>query len=234
MNNSVFGKMQENLRNRMNVEILTDRKTALKRACKPNMKRSFTIHENLVVMETAITNLELNKPIYVGFSVLELSKLHMYDFHYNCITKWFDKANLCFTDTDSLLYEIEGQNVYNVMREHRDYFDFSGYPFEHELYDKKNKKVIGKFKDELNSLAMEEVVALRPKCYSFLYYGFVEDNIIQNMKRAEKGTAKGTKKSVKKRHLKHLNYKEVLFELKTIFVKQNALWSHEHTVYSFH
>ena len=85
MNNSVFGKTQENLRNRMKVEVITDKKVALKRAAEPSMKRSKTIHEDLVIMERRVTNLKLCKPIYVGFSVLELSKRHMYRFHYEKI-----------------------------------------------------------------------------------------------------------------------------------------------------
>ena len=139
LNNAVFGKTQENLRNRINVEIITDRNKALKWAAKPNLKRSYTIHEDLVVMEMGITKLKLNRPLYVGFSILDLSKLWMYEFHYNCMMKWFDKIELCFTDTDSLLYRIEGQDVYEVMKEHSDMFDFSDYPYEHFCYDKKNK-----------------------------------------------------------------------------------------------
>ena len=76
MNNAVFGKTNENLRNRVSAEIITNRQAALK-LCKPNMKRSYNIHENLVVIEKTIETLKLNKPIYVGFTVLELSKLWM-------------------------------------------------------------------------------------------------------------------------------------------------------------
>ena len=113
MNNSVFGKTQENLRNRVNVEVLTNREKAVTRACKPSHKRSFTIREDLVIMQTAVTQLELNKPLYVGFSVLELSKLHMYKFHYSkMIPRYNDNLSLCFTDTDSLLYEIGTNDIY--------------------------------------------------------------------------------------------------------------------------
>ena len=73
MNNAIFGKTQENLRNRISVEIAINKKVALKRAAKPSLKRSYTINENLVVMETTVRNLKLNKPIYVGFTVLEIS-----------------------------------------------------------------------------------------------------------------------------------------------------------------
>ena len=75
MNNSVFGKCQENLRNRMTVEIITDESIAKKRVCKPSMKRSYIIREDLVVVENQITSLELNRPVYTGATVLDLSKL---------------------------------------------------------------------------------------------------------------------------------------------------------------
>ena len=87
MNNAVFGKTQENLRNRVSVEVITDEKIAMKRIAKPSFKRSQIIHENLVIIQSAITTLKLNKPIYVGFSVLDLSKLLMYKFHYQHIKK---------------------------------------------------------------------------------------------------------------------------------------------------
>ena len=79
MNNAVFGKIKEHLGNRINVEVITDKKIAMERVCKPSMKRSYTINENVT----------LNKPIYAGFTVLEINKLCMYDFHYhkmlNCL-----------------------------------------------------------------------------------------------------------------------------------------------------
>ena len=71
MNSSLFAETQENMRNRVNLEVVTKRNIALKRACKPSYKRSQTIHEDLGIMHTSVTNLELNKPIYVGFTVLQ-------------------------------------------------------------------------------------------------------------------------------------------------------------------
>ena len=198
------------------------------------MKRSYTIHEDLVVMETRVKKLTLNKPIYVGFTVLEISKLWMYQFHYDQMLNWFDNISLCFTDTDSLLYRIEGQDAYEVMKEHADMFDFSEYPFEHFCYDKKNKKVLGKFKDELLSLTLEEFIGLRPKCYSLLFYGKVENNIVINLNRGEKQVAKGTKKTMKKRHLRHCHFKDVLDNLTNIYIKQNNILSHKHSIGTFH
>ena len=220
MNNSVFGKTQENLRNRVNVEVITDRHIALKRASNPSFKRSYTIHDDLVIMQRTVTNLELNKPLYVGFSVLELSKLHMYTFHYEkMIPRYDNHLNLCFTDTDSFLYEIETKNIFYDMLISIDDYDFSDYPEDHPNYNTKNKKKIGKFKDELKGLTLEEFIGLRPKCYSLLY------DIDK-----QKQTAKGTKKSVRKAHLRHHHYHDVLNNLTTLRVKQNVIKSRHHQI----
>ena len=234
MNNSVFGKTQENLRNRVSVEIITDRKMGLKRACKPNIKRSYTINEDVVVMESFVRKLTLNKPIYVGFTVLETSKLWMYSFHYRQMLKWFDKISLAFTDTDSLLYRIEGVDPYEVMKEHAEWFDFSDYPFDHPLYDSSRKKEIGLMKDEMFSLCLEEFIGLRPKCYSLLFNGQVKNNVVINYDQAEKQVAKGTKKLIKKRHIRHSHYKDVVENLSQVYVTQNNILSREHNVGTYH
>ena len=234
MNNSVFGKTQENLRNRVNVEIITSRKVALKRIAKPSFERSQIIREDLVIIQNKITNLVLNKPLYVGFTVLDLSKLLMYSFHYDkMVKKYQDKIKLCFTDTDSLLYEIQTADIYKDMEADDDY-DFSEYPLEHPLYNKKNKKVIGKMKDELNGMILEEFAGLRPKCYSFLFIGFVKDNIILDMEEHQYQKAKGVKEDVKKAHLRHKHYKDCLNNLKSFIVKQNIIKSKAHTISTYH
>ena len=148
-------------------------------------------------------------------------KLWMYQFHYDKMLKWFDNISLCFTDTDSLLYRIEGQDVYQVMKEHAEEFDFSEYPYSHFCYDSKNKKVLGK--DELLSLTLEEFIGLRPKCYSLLFHGKVVDNIIVNLNIGEKQVAKVTKKTMKKRHLRHVHFKDVLENLVQVYIKQNNI-----------
>ena len=89
----------------------------------------------------------LNKPIYVGFTVLDLSKWKMYDFHYNFIKKNFN-AELLLTDTDSLVYEIKSEKVYKDFFKQKDLFDFSNYSEDSEFFDKTNKRTIGKMKDE--------------------------------------------------------------------------------------
>ena len=109
--------------------------------------------------------LMLNKPIYVGFTVLDLSKCMMYDFHYNFIKKNFN-AELLFTDTDSLTYEIKSENVYEEFFKWKDLFDFSNYSKDSKFYDDANKKVIGKIKDEYGGVIIDEFVGLKSKMYS--------------------------------------------------------------------
>ena len=91
----------------------------------------------------------VNKPIYVGFCILELCKLLMYKFHYDYVCDNFD-ARLLFTDTDSLVYEIKGNNVYEQCFKNKNFFHFSGYSKDSMYYDISNKKVLGKMKDEFN------------------------------------------------------------------------------------
>ena len=229
MNNSVFGKTQENLRNRVNVEIITDREVALKRVAKPNFERSQILRDDLVVIQNKVVKLTLNKPLYVGFTVLDLSKLLMYSFHYDKMKTRYEDINLCFTDTDSLLYEIKTKDIYADIKGDDDY-DFSAYPFNHPNYDKKNKKVIGKFKDELNGMVLVEFTGLRPKCYSILFIGKVKDNITVHMDYDQYQKAKGTKKE----HLNHDDYGECLNKLNSICVSQNIIRSKAHNVKSYH
>ena len=99
----------------------------------------------------------LNKPIYVGFTVLELSKWLMYDFHYNFIKKNFN-AELLFTDTDSLAYEIKSKNVYEEFFKWKNLFDFSNYSKNSKLFDDANKKVIGKMKNEMAGVIIVEFI----------------------------------------------------------------------------
>ena len=113
MNNSVFGKTIENIRKRQNVKIVDNRKLANKSSSKPNFERATIFDENLVACHMKKTEVYFNKPIYVGQAILDLSKTLMFDFHYNYIRKKYgDKAELLFTDTDSLMYLIQTQDVY--------------------------------------------------------------------------------------------------------------------------
>ena len=235
MNNSVFGKTQENLWNRVNVEIITDAALIRKQVAKPSFCRGMHISNNLAIIQCKIQTITLNRPIFVGFTVLELSKLHMYDFHYNHMKTKYPRANeikLLFTDTDSLAYAIQTNSIYEDMAvDASEEYDFSEYPKDHPLYSTSNKKALGYFKDELNSVPMKEFVGLRPKCYAFRCTGKIEINILQHSKPVEKKTAKCTKRKGKDKHLHFHHYLDVF---KNFHSFVNLISSTYHTVRSVH
>ena len=186
MNNSVFGKTMENIRKRVDVRLVTDEKKLLKYSSKPTYVSSKIFNENLVAVHKIKETLTLNRPAYVGMCILDLSKTLMYDFHYNHIKKKYgDKAKLLFTDTDSLTYEIEAEDVYQDFWNDKEKFDNSDYPESSPYFDKTNKKVIGLFKDEASFVPIREFIGLRSKMYSY----------IKDSDQVGK-TAKGIKKNV--------------------------------------
>ena len=124
--------------------------------------------------------------------------------------------------------------MYDVIAQHEEEFDLSDYPFDHPLYNTSNKKVIGKFKDELNSIALEEFVGCLPKCYSLLHTGKVEKNVYKDDKRHEKATAKATKKCVRDRVLTHDTFRSVILDNAIIRVKQNTIQSRSHQLGTYH
>ena len=218
--NSMFGKTMENVRQRIWVEMVMDDNVFRKRVAKPTFQRGQMIREDLFAVQQRVGTVHLNKPIYCGFTVLELSKRMMYDFHYNHMKVKYpgDRLKLLFTDTDSLSYAVETDNIYEDMAEDAHLYDFSAYPRDHPLYSATNKKVIGKFKDELGGAVMREFVGLRPKCYSISYDG------------KEKKTAAGVKKVIKERMLRHGDFVKVLETLKPLVVVQNNIVSRQHAL----
>jgi hypothetical protein len=128
MNNAVFGKTMENMREHVNIGLYTEEKRVQKQINKPPFLQQNIYSEGLVAIKQSKYEVELNKPIYVGLSVLDLSKLHMYQFHYGYIKlKYGDKATLLFTDTDSLCYHIQTEDIYKDKKENSELFDFSDY-----------------------------------------------------------------------------------------------------------
>ena len=127
MINSVFGKTMENLRKRICVELINNAKDYIRCVSRPSFVSQKTFSKNFVAVHRIKPVLTLNKPIYVGFSILELSNSLMYEFHYKYIKNKFD-AKLLFTDTDSLVYEIKTTDIYEDFYLDKDLFDFSDYP----------------------------------------------------------------------------------------------------------
>ena len=135
---------------------------------------SHKIYDNdLVAIRKNQVTLTLNKPAYTGICILELSKVFMYEFHCDYIkNKYGNKSRLLFPDTDSLMYEIKTEDVYENFSNDKEMFDFSNYSTKSKYYDNSNKLVGDKMKDETAGVAIEEFVELNPKMYSHL----VDDN----------------------------------------------------------
>ena len=224
MNNAVFGKTMENIRNRVDIKLITNEKEAKKLISKPNFHHRTIFTENLIAVHMKKTKVYYNKPIYLGLCVLDLSKTLMYDFHYNYIKKKYGQAaSLLFTDTDSLAYEIDTEDFYKDINPDVDrLFDTSNYPEAHESGIKvgANKKVPGMFKDEAEGKQILEFVGLRAKLYSY------------RMKEFEEKKCKGVKKAVVRKSINFEDYKKCLLDGQEIHRTMNIIRSHQHEVYS--
>ncbi|CAB3996294.1 Hypothetical predicted protein, partial [Paramuricea clavata] len=205
MNNSVFGKTMENVRNRVDIRLVNNEEKWNKLAQKHNYKSATTFSENLVAVHMMKTSVKLNKPIYLGMSILDISKTFMYDFHYNYIKpKYGDDARLLFTDTDSLCYEIKTEDFFkDISEDVYERFDTSNLGKDHPsgIPTGVNKKVIGMMKLETGAKQIEEFVGLRSKLYA---YKMAVDG-------GEEKKCKGIKKVVIRKEITFEHYKECLF-----------------------
>ena len=167
MNNSVFGKTIENISKRQNIILVDTRAKASSLSTKPNCDHATIFDCNLVAVQMKKTEVYFNKPIYIGQAILDLSKTLMVDFHYDYIPKKYtSKAELLFTDTASLLYLIHTDDFYkDISKDIKRTFDTSDHPERHpsDIKTGVNKKVIGKFKDEVAGRQITHFVGLRPK-----------------------------------------------------------------------
>ena len=226
MNNSVFGKTMENLRKRVDVKLVrSHEEDKLRRLiARPAFARANIFDDDLAAVQMHKSRLVLNRPIYVGMSILDLSKCLMYDFYYHQMkAQYGDRVELLYTDTDSLLLEIQTEDVYRDMGQHAGLYDTSDYPEDHPLHSTANKKVLGKMKDECCGRPIAEYIGLRPKMYSIL------EAQGHNIKKA-----KGVKKNVVRKHIRHEQYREALFEKQTFRHGMDVLRSERHHIYGQH
>ena len=226
MNNSVFGKTMENIRNRIDVRLVTEEKELEKLVKKPNFDRINIFTEDLVAVHMKKTTIKLHKPIYLGMSILDLSKTLMYDFHYNYIKpKYEENANLLFTDTDSLCYEIKTKDFYaDISEDVREKFDTSDFHENHHpigIPTGINKKIIGLMKDEACGKAITEFVGLRSKLYAYKMNSGKEDK-----------KCKGVKKVVVKKEITLEDYKKCLFTKKEQERSMNTIRSRKHNIHT--
>ena len=223
MNNAVFGKTMENVRKNRDIKLVTTDKKRNKLVSEPNYHTMNYISEDLSIIEMKKIKVKMNKAIYLGLSILDISKILMYEFWYDYMKpKYNDKVKLCYMDTDSFVMNIKTNDFYkDIANDVEKRFDTSSYEVNIPLLTGKNKKVIRLIKDKLGGGIITEFVALRPKTYSYL-----TDDCKENKK------AKGTKKCVIKRMIKFNDYKNCLLKDEVVLKSQQRFRSKGHNVYT--
>ena len=223
MNNAVFGKTIENLRRHRDIKLVTTDKRRNPLVSEPNYHTTKWFSENLSAIEMKNAKVKMNKPIYLGLSILEISKILMYEFWYDYMKpKYGDNVKLCYIDTDSFIIHLKTEDFYKDLADDVEKrFDRSNYEIDRPLPKGKNKKVIGLMKNELGGKIMTEFVTLRPKTYSYLTDDCEEDK-----------KAKRTKKCVIKRRLKFNDYKDCLLNNQIAIKSQQRFNNERHDVYT--
>ena len=193
MNKSVFGKTMENIRKHKDIKLVTTDKKRSKLVSEPNYHTINLISEDLSIIEMKKTKVKMNKSIYLGLSILKVSKILMYEFWYDYMKpKYGNDVKLCYMDTDSFIMNIKTNDFYediandvenrfdtsnyevtnyfyeDIANDVENRFDTSNYEVKRPLPMGKNKKIIGLMKDELGGKIITEFVTLRPKTYSYL------------------------------------------------------------------
>ncbi|XP_077272782.1 uncharacterized protein LOC143903198 [Temnothorax americanus] len=188
MSNAVFGKTMENVRDHVDVRLVTrweGRYGAEAMIARPNFHSRSVFSENLVAIELRRLEVKFNKPVYVGMCILEISKTRLYEFHYDYMAPLYrDRCRILYTDTDSLIYSLECEDAYELMRRDLDRFDTSDYA-ENNAHGmpRVNRKVPGLMKDENNGAIMMEFVGLRAKMYAYKVLGCDDTKRIKGVKR---------------------------------------------------
>ena len=169
MNNSVFGKTMENIRKHKDIKLVTTDKKRSKLVSEPNYLTINLISDNLSIIEMKKTKVKMSKLIYLGLSILEISKILMYEFWYDYMKpKYGNDVELCYMDTDSFIMNIKTNDFYeDIANDVENRFDTSNYEVNRSLPMGMNKKIIGLMKDELGGKIITEFVTLRPKIYSY-------------------------------------------------------------------
>lgn len=243
--NAVFGKTMENLRLRVDIKLVNKwgggKNGAGMLIARPNFKQCKIFDEEFVAIELSQTCITMNKPIVIGMSILDVSKLTMYKFMYDFLKpKYGEKCALAYTDTDSFILHLQKTNFYNEIKENSAMFDTSDFSIGNRFnIEPKNKKIPGIFKDELNGKIVLEFVGLRAKCYAI--EALNEKKTLVDLDKKKKKLrktmvikrSKGVKMSVVQQKLKFSDYVDcILGNCKVNEQTQNTLRSIKHNVYS--
>ncbi|XP_054275402.1 uncharacterized protein LOC128994697 [Macrosteles quadrilineatus] len=222
-NNSVFGKTMENVRKRMNYKLASNEVKAEKLIAKPNFLHRTIINESLVGVNLSKESIILEKPLYVGMCILELSKELMYKFYYEVIIPHYgeDNVRLIYMDTDSLIFEVITPDLYDSFVPIIDHLDTSGFPKDNPAYRPNNAKVLGKFKDELNGVYIQEFLGVRTKVYTIVK----EDDMFDPIKKC-----KGVTKPVVAKTLRVEDYRRCILENNDWYTMNSTFRSYKHDV----
>ena len=213
----------ENIRKHRDIKLVTTDKERSKLVSEPNYHTINLISEDLSIIEMKTTKVKMNKPIYLGLSILEISKILMYEFWYDYMKpKYGNNIKLCYMDTDSFIMNIKTNDFYeDFANDVENRFDTSNYEVNRPLPMAKNKKVISLMKHKLGGKIIMEFVTFRPKTYSYLTDDGKEDK-----------KAKGTKKCIIKKMIKFNDYKKCMFNDELILKSQQRFISKKHDVYT--
>lgn len=262
MINSVFGKTMENLRLRADIKLVNKwggRCGASMLIARPNFKKCKILNEDLAVIELQKTHIKMNKPIIIGMSILDISKITMYSFLYDFLKPKYGKnCTVAYTDTDSFILSVQTDDFYNDMKQHLNRYDTSDYT-ENNVFQipRSNKKVPGLFKDELNGEILAEFVGLRAKCYAVLpftakmekcecperavaprvitdsdYVDCIEKNCNIDKKSKVIKKSKGIKKNIVKRKIAFSDYVDCIEKNCNILREQHNLRSKSHQIFT--
>ncbi|XP_053205601.1 uncharacterized protein LOC128392015 [Panonychus citri] len=220
--NSIYGKLMEDKRKHVKVDVTTSEPMAARRLRKHLLQRFKIIDENKVMFQMKKDVVLMNKPIVTGFTVLELSKLHVYTLYYDTFKCTFgDRCRLIYSDTDSLLIELKSNHLIEDLKQVEHVMDLSDLPQNHPLHSDEHKKEIGYLKDEMAGDEIHEVVAIKPKLY-----------VIKSASGVKK-RAKGVQRQVVANKLSFDDYKRCLFQEEIHMVTNRRLGSTNHDIHMY-
>ena len=221
----LYNAVYENVRKHKDIKLVTTNDRRKRLVSQPNYHTSKHFSEDLMAIEMRKTSVLMNKPIYIGQTVLDFSKILMYDFWYGYLKPMYkNNIKLCYMDTDSFIFHVKTDDFYKDISDTLDkWFDTSkndkklDRPIEYDV----NTGVLGMFKDELKGYIMIEFVSLASKVYSHKQDNDKETKVV-----------KGVKKCVKKKILNFNDYINALLLNKKIMIKQQSFKSFYHDMYT--
>ena len=220
MNNSFYGKTIENVKDRIDFDFCTEEDELRKQINKPHFKGCKKFNDNCIGYQLLKTKTILNKPIYLGVSILDLSKLLMYNFYYEKVDKLWPNTEIIGFDTDSMILNIFSDDIYQDMKSIQKDLDTSEYPKEHLLFSNENKKVIGKFKDELHGELIKEIIFMKSKVYA---YKLMSSSSVKKLK--------GCSKVIINKEINYDDYDKILHSTNELNKKQWQIHSQNHEIY---